>query len=356
MLNYTGRDRTLLDLKGWVKTQIDSKMILPAAPFLPRYTGGYIENQEINLRALKNYLEALNMRAEAHKMLALFGAKAPHSTALIPGGVTEKVTADKIAAYGSRLSRLTKFIEEAYLPDVVAVAQAFPNYFDIGKSCGNFLAYGVFAEPNGTFLPDGVLTKGRLSEFDPAKINEQTGHSKFSSASGAHPSRGETKPDPHKKGAYSWLKAPRYDGLPCEVGPLARVLIAYARGHAQVKPAVDGLLKQIDRQPAALDSVLGRHAARALECLLVARQCAVWLDQLKPGQPTAARYKVPESGIGAGLTEAPRGALGHWLTVAGHKVANYQCVVPSTWNCSPRGRQGPTRTGGTIPGRAAHRR
>ena len=336
VLDYTGQDRTLLDLKGWVKTQLDSKMILPAAPFLPRYSGGYIENKEINLRALRNYLEALNMRAEAHKMLALFAAKAPHSTALIPGGATEKVTADKIAAYGARLAAVTRFIEDAYLPDVLGVAEAFPGYFDIGKSCGKFLAYGVFSEPGGTFLPGGVLTNGQLNDFDPAKIAEQNGHSKFSSTSGLHPARGETKPDPHKKGAYSWLKAPRYDGKPCEVGPLARMLIAHAQGHALVKPAVDGLLKRIDRQPADLDSVLGRHAARAVECLLVARQCAVWLDQLKPGEPTATRFKIPRSGSGAGLTEAPRGALGHWLTVADYKVANYQCVVPTTWNCSPR--------------------
>jgi len=340
VLDYQGRDPALVALKAWIKSQVEAKVTYPAAPFLPRYEGAYLGQAELNLGAVKHYLEALEMRTKAHKMVALFGGKAPHATALVPGGVTEQLTARNLAAYRAMLDELRTFIDQAYLPDVAAVAQAFPDYFATGRGCGTFLAYGVFPENDGRtemLLPGGVLTGEGLKELRVEAVTEQVKYSFFSSASNLPPAQGRTEPAPDKAGAYSWLKAPRYDGRPMEVGPLARILVAYTRGdRPEVTRLVDGLLNQLGAKPEALLSVMGRHAARALECKLVADRAAAWLDQLGPGQPTFTEFTIPRTGRGQGLTEAPRGALGHWLEIHGHKIANYQCVVPSTWNCSPR--------------------
>jgi ferredoxin hydrogenase large subunit/hydrogenase large subunit len=224
------------------------------------------------------------------------------------------------------------------------VAGAFPAYFELGRGCGNFLSFGVFPESDSggsPFLPAGVLIDGKLQPVDTAAITEDVRYSWYSSASGRRPTEGETTPDATKSGAYSWLKAPRYAGRALEVGPLARLLVAYHDGrNPAVKTAVDGLLKALDRSPADLVSVLGRHATRALEAKLLADRCAEWLDQLVPDQPTNRDFTIPASGSGVGLTEAARGALGHWIEIRDHKIANYQCVVPTTWNCSPRDDRG----------------
>ena len=253
------------------------------------------------------------------------------------------MSALKIVEYQTLLDRLRTFIAESYVPDVLAVAGAFPEYFQLGRSCGNFLAYGVFPEPEGgeRFLPAGVLLGGTRQELNPDAITEDVRHSLFSSASGRKPFEGETEPAPSKEGAYSWLKAPRYEGHVMEVGPLARLLVAYQEGrHAAVKGAVDALLKALNREPKDLASAMGRHAARALECQLVADRCLDWLAGLKPDEPARTQFRIPETGRGVGLTEAARGALGHWLELGGRKIARYQCVVPTTWNCSPRDDRG----------------
>ncbi|MCX5998653.1 MAG: nickel-dependent hydrogenase large subunit, partial [Chloroflexi bacterium] len=146
---------------------------------------------------------------------------------------------------------------------------------------------------------------------------------------------------PDKSGAYSWVKSPRYDGQVYEVGPLARMVVSYVKGDdpvsATVKQAVDGVLAHFSAGPAALFSVLGRHAARALECQIVADEMAKWVLQLQPGQPTYYDYETPQDEReGAGLWDGPRGALGHWMKINNGKIVNYQCVVPTTWNGSPR--------------------
>lgn len=341
---YKGKDTMLNSLKDWVKAQLSSDTIFPGAPFLPRYDSKYIENKELNIVAIKHYLEALEMRALAHKMGAVFGAKLPHSTTLVPGGVTEKVTAKKIATCRDILKKLTVFIEKAYISDVIEVASYFPEYFSAGKGCGNFLAYGVFSESGeeaNTFLPPGVLINGKLTQLDTSKIYEDVKYSMYSSPSGLKPSKGNTVPDPDKADAYSWLKAPRYDKEAMEVGPLARVLVAYhKKSNGDLNTMVDGLLKRFSAKPDALVSTLGRHAARALETKLIADRCVEWIEQLVPDKPTFTDFKIPESGQGVGLTEAPRGALGHWIDIKNHKINNYQCVVPTTWNCSPRDDRG----------------
>jgi ferredoxin hydrogenase large subunit/hydrogenase large subunit len=338
--DYKGSDPALAALQGWVKAQQASHAILPAAPFLPRYAAKYLQEADTNFLALRHYLDALDMRALAHRMGAIFAGKLPHAATLVPGGITEKVTALKICEYRSALDTLRWFIDNAYLPDVAAVAKAFPEYFSMGKGCGNFLAYGVFPDATDSgakLLPGGVLLDGKLQPVDEKAITEDVARSRYSSASGLRPADGETVAAPDKSGAYSWLKAPRYNGRVMEVGALARVLVAYHDGrNVAIRRVVEALLKQLGREPGDLNSVLGRHAARALECKFIADQCAQWLDQMTPDGVAFADFSVPESGRGYGLTEAARGALGHWLEIGGSKIRNYQCVVPTTWNCSPR--------------------
>lgn len=339
--NYTGKDESLTYLRDWVKFQLASNSTAPAAPFLPRYNTKYIEDHDLNMIAIKHYLEALEMRRLAHHACAIFGGKVPHPTALVPGGVTEKAAPDKIARYRSVLAKLKKFVNDAYIPDVLEVAKKFPEYFTIGKGCGNYMAYGAFPESNDDSVkvfPSGVILKGKLETFSAERIREDVGHSKFSSPTGLHPSKGQTTAAPDgKTDAYSWLKAPRYDGLPMEVGPLARVLVAYeGKVHPQLNQTIDELLKGLNLGPEVLNSVLGRHAARALETKIIIDRAFAWLDQLVPGDPTCTPFTPPDSSEGMGLWEAPRGALGHWITIRGGRIDNYQCVVPSTWNSSPR--------------------
>jgi hydrogenase large subunit len=335
---YAGTDRNL---------RLVSEYLTDAhySPFLPRYEGDYRLPKELNQAAVSHYVEALNKRREAHEMLAIFGGKMPHQVGIFPGGALEQVTVDKILAFRWHLERLRDFIDRIYLPDVVAVAKCYPDYFEIGKGCGRYLSYGAWDLDQSAdlttrrrFLPSGVLngSEPALQPLDPTKITEQVKCSWYKSSSNLHPSRGESDPDPDKPAAYSFLKAPRYLGEACEVGPLARLLIAYSKGHEHVQQLVNRVLAELGAPASALRSVLGRHAARALECKLVADAMADWILQLKPNEPVCALAEVPHNGSGMGLAEAPRGSVGHWIEIANGKIANYQAVVPTTWNCSPR--------------------
>lgn len=340
---YTGSDPQLSYLKDWVEAQVASRSIYPAAPFLPRYEADYLKDTSINVVAIKHYLEALDIRALCHQMAAVFCGKIPHAPALVPGGVTERVTIDKIISYRSMLQKVQTFVETAYLPDVLTVAKAFPDYFSLGRGCGNFLAYGAFPEAAGRstqLFPSGVVINGGLGTLDVSQITEDVMYSLFASPSGLPPTRGETIPDPNKTKAYSWLKAPRYRRQVMEVGPLARMMVAYLKGEPLFKDQLDAVLAKLGKKPADLISVMGRHAARALEAKIIAAQCFVWLERLAPGKPAFADFEIPGAGQGMGLTEAARGALGHWLEIKNGRIANYQCVVPTTWNCSPRDDQG----------------
>lgn len=339
VLGYRGRDATLKAIKTWARQELAANRILPVGPFLPRLPGDYPRQSKWNLGALEHYLEALDMRREAHKMAALFGGKMPHAATLVPGGVTSRVEPEGVANFRARLRRVRQFIEGVYLPDVLRVAALYPEYAEIGKGVGRYLSFGVFDEGKGTWLPAGSVENGRFSPLDTGKIREEVVYSRYRQET-RHPSRGTTVPDSDKAGAYSWLKAPRYDGKAYEVGPLARIQVAEAAGCRAVKEAVAAFLVQARLDRKKLNSVLGRHAARALEALLLARRMEGWLDRLLPGQPTVAAYRPGREGSGEGVTEAPRGALGHWFTLKEGKIENYQCVVPSTWNFSPRGDRG----------------
>lgn len=342
ILKYRGKDRGLNEIKAWAAGEAASKRWNALAPFLPRLKGDYIKDTELNIAAIAHYLEALEMRRKAHEALAIFGGKMPHAIAIFPGGASERPTVDKIVAYQSYMKELQSFIDNVYIPDVIAIAKAANHYLRIGRGCGNLVAYGAFEENNeGTkkFIGPGVYVNGKVGRLDQSRIAEYVGFSHYSSASGRHPSMGETIPDAGR--GYSWLKAPRYGGAVCEVGPLARMVVAYLTGNNEkAKKLVGDTIKALGITIEDLFSVMGRHAARALECKLVADACAEWVTKLVPGKPVHTKYEIPDHSTGMGLTEAPRGALGHWITIRNKRIERYQCVVPTTWNCSPRDESG----------------
>jgi len=318
-------------------------------PFMPRYEGDYRLPKEVNNAAVAHYVEAFRARRKAHEILAIFGGKGPHNCATLAGGVTEQPTVDKITQFLWRLNEIREFIDGIYIPDIIAVAKAYTDYFGIGGGCNRYLSYGVF-DLQGTetdlakrerLISQGVVGADlKPADVDAAKITEDVRHSWYDdSCGGLHPSQGETIPVPDKKDGYSWLKSPRYGGKVCEVGPLARALVAYARGHNKIKPLVDSVLGEFDAAPSALFSVLGRHAARAIETKVVADAMADWVLELKPGEPVTAEYEIPDEGSGFGMVGAPRGALGHWIQIKDKVIDRYQCVVPTTWNGSPRDAQ-----------------
>lgn len=345
VLKYSGDHPTLKSLKAWVESGLNENVMFTGAPFLPRYeVNQYIIDDAVNWSLIQNYVQALKMRTLAHEMASVFGAKLPHSTALVPTGVTEQITIERILSFKSRLDQIATFIRTVYLPDLLTAAGAFPAYWDIGQSYGNFLSYGVFRMTEETgqdipkFFPAGTVINGQYQSLDTGKIHESVAHSRYTSPSNLHPFEGQTKPAPDR--GYSWIKAPRYDGYVMEVGPLARVMVAYrGPGNDWLKDEVNQILQTANLPAEKLNSVLGRHLARGLEAKWLAQQCYQWLDELEIGKPAAGKFSIPAQGKGLGLTEAPRGALGHWLIVDNYKIKSYQCIVPTTWNCSPRDEQ-----------------
>jgi len=341
--NYQGNNSALNSIKDFISRG-------ELGPFVPRYEGDYRLPDEINNQAVAHYVQAFEMRRKGQEMLSIFGGKMPHNCAIMPGGVTEVPTIDKITSFPWRLNELRDFIDNVYLPDVLAVAEAYSDYFEIGRGCGNLLSYGSFdldGKETDLLKRQRLLKQGTVSadlkigEVDTSKIAEYIKHSWYTDyGNGRHPAKGETVPEPGKSEAYSWIKSPRYDGKVYEVGPLARMAVTYVRGDARVKALIDSVLARFKAPPGALFSVLGRHAARALYTKLVADTMPEWLLQLKPGEPVYTDYTVPDEANGMGLVDAARGALGHWIEIKEQKIANYQCVVPSTWNFCPRDDQG----------------
>ena len=338
--HYQGADPKMKNLKDWAVRQSASNADFPGAPFLQQYEGRLVENRDLNLTLAHHYIQSLAMRRTAHQCAALFSGKMPHASALVPGGVTETVTPLKIARYQSQIQSLLQFISDCYLTDLYAVAEEFPEYFTMGQGYGAYMAYGVFGDAeneSALAFPRGLVVNGELSEFDIERISETTRYSFFKPHQSPSIGQNETVPQPDKEGAYSWIKAPRYNRTVVEVGPLARMLVAYHTGkNNAVKKSIDDALKRFNKKLDDLNSAWGRHLARALECQLVAQHALSLVDSLQNGEPTVQIFTIPNSASGAGLTEAPRGALGHWLVIESGKVSRYQCVVPTTWNCSPR--------------------
>ncbi|MFC1928187.1 nickel-dependent hydrogenase large subunit [Chloroflexota bacterium] len=336
---YEGRNSNLNSVKDFISRG-------ELGPFVPRYEGDYRLPPEVNQQATAHYLEALEIRRMGHEMVSIFSGKIPHSVGIVPGGVTATPTIDMITSFLWKLRRLQDFIDNTYIPDVLAVASAYPDYCEVGVGCKNLLSYGAYdlegEEPDLTkrkrLFTQGVTSANlKPGKLDINKITESVKHSWYQNPStGLHPSHGETKPDYGKEEAYSWVKAPRYDGKVYEVGPLARVAVTYANGDPVMTKLVDSALAQLKASPSALFSVMGRHLARALSAKFIADSLEKWLLELKPGEPTFVEYTIPDEATGVGLTEAARGALGHWIEIKEQKIANYQCVVPTTWNASPK--------------------
>jgi Ni,Fe-hydrogenase I large subunit len=337
---------------------------------------------EANLMAVAHYLEALDWQREVIKAHAILGAKNPHLQTYLVGGMSTPVdpnsevaiNADKIAQLLGLFAKAKDFVDRVYLPDVLAIAPFYLDWAGLGEGLGNFMSYGDIPliddfdpnNPEHLFFPRGVILDRDLSKvhpLDPEKIHEYVTHSWYTyedESKGLHPSVGETNPnytgpnppyeflDTDKK--YTWLKAPRYDEKSMEVGPLARMLIGYASGHKRTVELVNAVLEKLNAPASVLFSTLGRVAARCVETVLLAEQLEPWTMELAQNigkgdlriheQDHWEPSTWPAESMGWGWTEAPRGALGHWIHIKDGKIANYQAIVPSTWNGSPRDANG----------------
>lgn len=327
-------------------------------PFANGYWGhkDYRLPPEANLMAVSHYLEWLRLQVKAARMMAMFGGKNPHIQTYVAGGVScvqDMLNVDRLAEFLYYLKEMQAFIDNVYLPDVLAVASFYKDWGGIG-GCTNFLAYGNFPLSEGDwakekkFMPAGVIKARDIAKplpMDPKNITEAVKRSWYQDGPAKHPYDGVTEPvkmDFKPDGKYSFMKAPRYDGMSCEVGPLSQVLAAYAGGHAATKTAVNAVLKHLNVPAGALFSTLGRTAARCIETKVIADAMAGWVmeavERIKAGDTkTVTEWKWPGEAMGMGLIDVPRGALGHWVKINGdNKIENYQMVVPSTWNLGPR--------------------
>jgi Ni,Fe-hydrogenase I large subunit len=365
-------------VKKRVKDFVDRGQL---GPFANAYWGhpAYKLPPEANLMAVAHYLEALDWQRDVIRIHAILGGKNPHLQSFLVGGMATPIDPDRqasinagtIAQMKDLIAKARDFVARVYIPDLLAVASFYKDWASYGGGVGNYLVYGEYPEEDGAnpklYLPSGVIRNKNLAKIepvDPQKITEQITHSWYTYEGGdnvsLHPSKGETAPHytgpkpPYERldttAKYSWLKSPRYDGEPMEVGPLSRMLVAYGSGHARVKELVGAVLTKLGVGPEALFSTLGRTAARGIETLVLAEKIGDWLDELAANMARRdlrihdnSKWEPstwPRDAIGAGFHEAPRGALGHWVHIKDGRIENYQCVVPSTWNAGPRDSQG----------------
>ncbi len=371
-------------IRDRVKAFVDKGQL---GPFANAYWGhpAYKLPAEANLMAVAHYLEALDWQRDVIKIQALLGAKNPHAQTYIVGGMSIPVdpesqnalNAGSIAFISGLAKKAQEFVDQVYIPDVLAIAPFYLDWAGHGAGVGNFMSYGEFPNDTvrntqNTWLPSGIILNkdlSRVHKVDHNKVTEYVTRSWYNYSDGdakaKHPYDGETNykytgpKTPYDfldtDAKYSWLKAPRYDNKSMEVGPLARMLVAYASGHERVQEAVNGVLKKLGNLPATvLFSTLGRIAARAVETQITAEMIPVWLNELATNMKNGD-LKIhngekwdpstwPAEAKGYGFHEAPRGALGHWVKIKDQKIDNYQIVVPGTWNGSPRdasGQRGP---------------
>jgi Ni,Fe-hydrogenase I large subunit len=342
---YQGKDPDLLAVKDKIVKLVQAG---DTSPLTPRYKPDEfcVNDPDVVITAVKHYLDALEIHAKARNMGAIFGGRTPHYQSLVVGGCTQYPDLNMIAKYRTMLDEIGAFVRDVYVPDVLAFGTGplLPlATAGVGGGHHRYLSYGSFEkdrEGKQTVFGSGFIRKLdpaniQVEPFDPVKITESVKYAWYKKAKPAHPFDGEQKFDLERKDAYSFVKAPRYDGLAVEVGPLARGLI-------NRYPKLIELVKQ-GVQPGAV----ARHAARALETQMMVDACTHWLDELtaeisRPGFKIhdTAHWEPPAEGQGAGFFEAPRGALGHWIKVKDQKIENYQAVVPSTWNASPRDEKG----------------
>jgi len=333
---------------------------------------------EANLMAVAHYLDALEWQRDVARLHAIFGGKNPHPNFVV-GGVPCPIDLNSDSAINSNrlsevqdiINKMKAFVEQVYVPDTIAIAGFYKDWFARGEGLGNFMCFGdlpakgmddpdSFLFPRGIILDRDLTTVHELRLDDPSGIQEFVSHSWYDYSGGKevglHPWSGETNlnysgPQPpyqhlDVEQGYSWLKSPRWQGKSMEVGPLARVLLLYVKGHEVTQHLVNSTLSQLELPPRALFSTLGRTAARTLETAILAESMQGWLDALianiKAGDTSTFDDTLwepdswPSTCKGVGVMEAPRGALSHWLVIEDGKIANYQAVVPSTWNAGPR--------------------
>jgi hydrogenase large subunit len=376
-----------------------------AAPFIDDEARPMPEaSPELSLMVMTHYLEALDWQRELVRFQTLLGGKSPHPQTIVVGGAALAVpwggppanqpgqhpsqidprapaalSAEGLALLTSIAAATVAFVERAYLPDVLAIARAYPGWEQVGMGPGHFLAFGEFpiddADPPALLLPRGRIMDGDLLRTLPVQqldIGETVAHSHYTDVDGdvaadamlRHPSdesvapryQGPVPPYTTLAGAerYSWAKAARYQGQSMEVGPLARVLVAYVEGRDLVSDRLDEVLSRMGYGPDALFGTLGRMLARAVEAAVLADRLGPWIEDLRANLARGdlavadlsrwAQSSWPANAAGWSLGEGPRGAVGHWLTIADREIAAYQIVDGSTWNISPRdasGRRGP---------------
>ena len=340
---------------------------------------------EINLLAFAHYLEALAWQRRVARLHAVFGGRNPHPNFVVGGcpcAISESEGATRIDGQGLSLvgeviQEMQAFVDQVYVPDTLAIARFYKDWFTRGEGVGNFLTFGDFPittpgapdsliDPNRLFIPRGVILDRDLSVVhpldmnDPAQVQELVSHSWYDYSTGKdtplHPYEGETTPNYTGPQApydhldttndYSWVKSPRWRGKAVEVGPLSHVLMLYATGHEPTQALVNTTLRDLKLPLEALYSTLGRTAARALEAKLLADEMHNWYGQLEQNIAAGdlrthndAMFDPatwPVQARGSGFLEAPRGALGHWVIIENGQIANYQAVVPTTWNAGPR--------------------
>jgi len=369
------------DMQKKLKTFVESGQL---GIFANGYWGhpAYKLPPEANLMAVSHYLEALSWQRDVARLHAIFGGKNPHPNFVV-GGVPCPIDLNSDSALNSArfsdvqdiIRKMQDFVNQVYVPDTLAIAGFYKDWGARGEGTGNFMTYGDFPEkgmddPSSYLIPSGVILNRDLStihEVDmnsPEHIKEFISHSWYDYSGGKdqglHPYDGETElnytgPQPPYEHldvdqSYSWLKSPRWQGKAMEVGPLARVLMLYARGHEQTKELVNMTLSKLDVPVDALFSTLGRTAARTLETKVIADNLQVWYDNLitniKSGDTRTFNETLwepsswPKQAKGVGFMEAPRGGLAHWIVIENQKISNYQAVVPSTWNAGPRDNEG----------------
>ncbi len=363
------------DLQQRLKKFVDSGQL---GIFANGYWGhqAYRLPPEVNLIGVAHYLEALEWQKEVIKIHSIFGGKNPHPNYLV-GGVpcsfnldnSNAINAERLAMVGKLLNDAKTFVDQVYIPDLMAIASFYKDWGSIGSGVPNYLAFGdlpangiedvdAFKFPRGIILDRNLSEVVPLDASDPEQIQEQIAHSYYDYVSGdaKHPWEGETSlhytgPEPpyetlNVEDKYSWLKTPRWRGKAMEVGPLARMLVGYASGTEEYVELVNRTLDELQVPVEALFSTLGRTAARGLETVLVAGWALEFYDALLANIKSGDRRTFnnerwepdtwPSYARGAGLSEAPRGALSHWIVIRDGRIENYQMVVPSTWNASPR--------------------
>lgn len=352
ILQYQGRDKALLGLKSWVQNELKSSKIFPAAPFLPRYEAAYASNKDLNIGAIKHYLDAIPIMADIHKMVAIFGGKSPHPVAIEGGGVTTRPTMDRLVKYETFLKQTKEFLHSAYIPDVKAVAKTFKEYFYIGQSTGDFLSYDFLPDKDGQnhLFVGGSTINGVFEGLKESGIAEYQTYSYYKDRSNRaykpmeldsiEPIDWDEFEKEHQKanGKYSWAKAPRYKDRVVEVGPTALIVNTYKSGkNSRLNKIVDSINEELGITLKEYNSVMGRHLSRALTAIIVVDKLEQDLNDILPEELGFIDHEIPKNASGYGMTEASRGALGHWIqTDEKGLIKNYEMIVPTTWNISPK--------------------